>query len=135
MSNGVTIAVLAVGRKTWAEPLSSEDIALLGAVAGQAATALENARLYGQLTVKAAEIERLRQFSDSVVESLSDGLVVVDLDDRVLRWNRRLETLMGLERGRALGRRLPAIFDKAFLDSLYAARRDSPEGRRCTACR
>src|SRR5262249_11866594 len=47
----VTIAVLAVGRKAFGEPLSSEDTTLLGAVASQAATALENARLYGQLRV------------------------------------------------------------------------------------
>jgi two-component system NtrC family sensor kinase len=128
VSKEVTIAVLAVGRKARSEPLSSEDMALLGAVAGQAATALENARLYGQLRVKADEIERLHQFSDSVIESLSDGLVVVDLEDRVLRWNRRVETLVGLERGRALGRRLPAIFDKPFVERLYTARRESPGG-------
>ena len=128
ISKEATIGVLALGRKAGAEPLSSEDMTLLGAVASQAATALENARLYGQLRVKAEEIERLRQFSDSVVESLSDGLIVVDLEDRVLRWNRRLEALMDLNRGKAVGRRLPAIFDKVFLDSLYGARRDSPEG-------
>jgi PAS domain S-box-containing protein len=128
VSKELTIGVLAVGRRVGSEPLSSEDMALLGAVASQAATALENARLYGQLRDKADEIERLRQFSDSVVESLSDGLLVVDLDDRVLRWNRRLEALIGLERGRAVGRRLPAIFDKVFLDSLYAARREAPDG-------
>ena len=128
VSKDITIAVLAVGRKPRSEPLSSEDMALLGAVAGQAATALENARLYGQLRVKADEIERLRQFSDSVVESLSDGLLVVDLDDRILRWNRRLEELLGLERGRAIGRRLPAVLDKSFLETLYATRRESPEG-------
>jgi two-component system NtrC family sensor kinase len=46
----------------------------------------------------------------------------------VLRWIRRLEALAGLDRGRAIGRRLPALFDKAFLDSLYAARRDTPAG-------
>ncbi len=128
VSKEVTIAVLAIGRRPRSEPLSSEDMALLGAVAGQAATALENARLYGQLRAKADEIERLRQFGDSVVESLSDGLLVVDLDDRVMRWNRRLESLIGLERGRAVGRRLPAIFDHVFLDSLYGARRDAPQG-------
>jgi PAS domain S-box-containing protein len=128
VAKDVTIGVLALGRKAGAEPLSSEDMALLGAVAGQAATALENARLYGELQINYDEIQRLRQFSDSVVESLSDGLLVVDLDDRVMRWNRRLEALTGLERGRAVGRRLPAMFDKVFLDSLYAARRDSPEG-------
>jgi PAS domain S-box-containing protein len=128
VSKDVTIAVLAVGGKPRSEPLSTEDMALLGAVAGQAATALENARLYGQLRVKADEIERLRQFSDSVVESLSDGLLVVDLEDRILRWNRRLEQLLGLERGRAIGRRLPAVLDKVFLDTIYAARRDAPDG-------
>jgi len=126
VSKDVTIAVLAVGRRGRLEPLSSEDMALLGAVAAQAATAIENARLYSALRTQAEEVERLRQFSDSVVESLSDGLLVVDLDDRVLRWNRRLEDLMGLERGRVVGRRLSAVFDKAFLDSLYDARRESP---------
>lgn len=126
VSKDETVAVLAVGRRGRYEPLSSEDMALLGAVAGQAATAIENARLYGALRAKAEEVERLRQFSDSVVESLSDGLLVVDLDDRVLRWNRRLEDLMGLERGRVIGRRLSTIFDKPFLDSLYDARRESP---------
>jgi PAS domain S-box-containing protein len=126
VSKDVTIAVLAAGRRGRSEPLSSEDLALLGAVAGQAATAIENARLYGALRTQAAEVERLRQFSDSVVESLSDGLLVVDLEDRVLRWNRRLEDLLGLERGKAIGRRLSTIFDKQFLDSFYDARRESP---------
>ena len=49
VSKDGTIAVIALGRRPQGEPLSSEDIALIGAVAGQAATALENARLYGQL--------------------------------------------------------------------------------------
>lgn len=128
VSKEVTIGVLAVGRRAHTEPLSSEDMTLLGAVAGQAATALENARLYGQLRLKAEEIERLRQFSDSVVESLSDGLVVLDLDDRVLRWNRRLEQLFRFDRSRAIGRRLSALFPDEFVQTLLAARRDQPGG-------
>jgi PAS domain S-box-containing protein len=124
----VTIGVLAVGRRARLEPLSSEDMALLGAVASQAATALENARLYGQLRVKAEEIERLRQFSDSVVESLSDGLFVIDLDDRVLRWNRRLEQMFQFDRTRAIGRRLSALFPASLVEPLMAARRDTPDG-------
>ena len=40
---------MALGRKASTEPLSSEDMALLVAVAAQAATALENGRLYRQL--------------------------------------------------------------------------------------
>lgn len=128
VSKEVTIGVLAVGRRARYEPLSSEDMALLGAVAGQAATALENARLYGQLRVKAEEIERLRQFGDSVVESLSDGLFVIDLDDRVLRWNRRLEQLFQFDRSRAIGRRLSGLFPESFVETLLTARREQPDG-------
>jgi hypothetical protein len=128
VSKEVTIGVIAVGRRARNEPLSSEDMALLGAVASQAATALENARLYGQLRLKADEIERLRQFGDSVVESLSDGLLVIDLDDRVLRWNRRLEELFRFDRTRAIGRRLSALFPEDFVQTLLVARRDQPAG-------
>ena len=128
ISNDTTIAVLAVGRRQQGEPLSSEDMTLLGAVAAQAATALENARLYGQLSGKADEIERLRQFGDSVVESLTDGLVVIDLDERVLRWNRRMEELAGVDRGRAVGREMSKLFPKPFVETLEAARRESPAG-------
>ncbi len=128
VSNELTIGLIAVGRRPLGEPLSSEDMTLLGAVAGQAATAIENARLYSQLQAKADEVQRLHQFSDSVVESLSDGLVVVDLEDRVLRWNRRAEALTGLPRNRAAGRRLGGLFNRPFVDALASARRDAPGG-------
>jgi two-component system, NtrC family, sensor kinase len=123
-----TIAVMALGRKASAEPLSSEDMALLAAVAAQAATALENGRLYRQLTVKADELERMRQFSENILESLNDGLAVVDRDDRIVRWNRQLEELYGVRHEHAVARRLDEIFDRSFLELLRAARRDSPDG-------
>jgi PAS domain S-box-containing protein len=128
VSTDQTIAVLVLGQRPMGEPLNSEDLALLGAVAGQAATALENARLYNELSGKAIEIERLRQFSDSVVESLTDGLVVVDLDDRVLRWNRTLEQLTGVARDQAFESDLVELFSRPFVDTLQAARRESPGG-------
>ncbi|MDQ3420420.1 MAG: PDZ domain-containing protein, partial [Acidobacteriota bacterium] len=90
-----TIAVMALGRKASSEPLSSEDMALLAAVAAQAATALENGRLYRQLRMKAEEVDRMREFSENILESLNDGLVVLNREDRVVRWNRRLEELYG----------------------------------------
>jgi two-component system NtrC family sensor kinase len=123
-----TIAVLALGRRASNEPLSSEDMALLAAVAAQAATALENGRLYGQLRVKADELDRLREFSENILESLNDGLAVLNRDDRVVRWNRRLEELYGVRHERAVDQRIDEIFDESFLDTLRAARRESPEG-------
>jgi PAS domain S-box-containing protein len=123
-----TIAVLAVGRKDTGEPLSSEDTGLLAAVAGQIATALENARLYRQLHLKAIEVDRMRAFNENILESLDDGLLVVDLDDRVVRWNRALEQLYGVTRTTAAGRTLGELFDPVFVEAVRAARRDTPEG-------
>jgi len=122
------IAAMAVGRKQPGEPLSSEDLTLLVAVAGQVATAVENARLYRQVRQKADEIDRLREFSDSVLESLNEGLLVVDLADRIVRWNREMDSMYGVGRAEAVGRTLDAVFDPSFVTSLRAARRDSESG-------
>jgi two-component system, NtrC family, sensor kinase len=123
-----TIAVMALGRKASSEPLSSEDMALLAAVAAQAATALENGRLYRQLHNKADELERLREFSENILESLNDGLAVVNRDDRIVRWNRRLEELYGVRHEGAVAHRLDELFEPAFLEVLRSARRESSEG-------
>ncbi|HYS27665.1 MAG TPA: ATP-binding protein [Vicinamibacterales bacterium] len=123
-----TIAVLAVGRKDTGEPLNSEDMGLLGAVAGQIATALENARLYRQLHVKALELDRMRAFNENILESLDDGLLVLDLSDRVVRWNPAMEALSAVSKGDATGRRLDDLFDAPFVEAVRAARRDAPLG-------
>ena len=128
VSNEGTIAVLALGRKEAGEALNSEDTALLATVAGQMATALENARLYRQLHVKALELDRLRAFNENILESLDDGLLVVTLDDRIVRWNRALEHLYGVPRSEAVGQTLDRVFDPSVVEAIRAARRDSPKG-------
>jgi len=125
---GAAIAVLALGRKANDEPLNSEDLALLTAVAGQVATAIENGRLYRQLHMKAEELGRMREFNENILESLDDGLVVVDLNDRIVRWNRALERFYGVSRVAAIGQPLGAVFDRSLVDALAAARREQPNG-------
>jgi PAS domain S-box-containing protein len=123
-----TIAVLALGRKNPGVHLTSEDTALLAAVAGQIATALENARLYRQLEVKALELDRLRTFNENILESLDDGLLVVNLDDRILRWNTAFAQLYGIRRDDATGRHVTEVFDAPFVEAIRSARRDEPGG-------
>ena len=126
IAEGATIAVMALGRKESGGPLNSEDMTLLGAVAGQVAMALENGRLYGQLQTKARELDRMRQFSERIVDSLSDGLLVLDVDDRVVRWNTRVEELHGVSRGTAVGARIDDLFDADFVRRLRQARAETP---------
>jgi PAS domain S-box-containing protein len=124
----VAIAVLALGRKESDEPFNSEDLALLTAVAGQVATAIENGRLFRQLHVKAEELNRVREFNENILESLDDGLAVFDQDERIARWNHALEVLYGVTRADAIGRPLNQVFDPAFVETLRAARRENPSG-------
>jgi PAS domain S-box-containing protein len=125
---GAAIAVLALGRKDNDEPFNSEDLALLTSVAGQVATAIENGRLYRQLHLKAEELGRMREFNENILESLDEGLVVCDVDERIVRWNRALEGFYGVPRSSAIGRRLPDLFDAPFVDALRAAWRENPYG-------
>jgi PAS domain S-box-containing protein len=125
---GRAIAVLALGRKDSDEPFNSEDLALLTAVAGQVATAIENGRLYRELHLKAQELGRMRAFNDNILESLDAGLVVFDVDERIVRWNQALEDFYGVARDKAIGRFLGGIFDAHFVAALRAARAQHPEG-------
>jgi PAS domain S-box-containing protein len=125
---GSAIAVLALGRKDRGEPFNSEDLALLTAVAGQVATAIENGRLYRQLQLKAEEIGRMREFNDNILESLDDGLVVFDEEERIVRWNSALERCYGVTPSAAVGRRLVEVFDTPFVGAVRAACAENPMG-------
>ena len=125
---GAAIAVLALGRKESDEPFNSEDLALLTAVAGQVATAIENGRLYRQLHVKAEELGRMREFNDNILESLDAGLVVFDASERIVRWNRALESFYGVGRHDAIGLKLSDVFDAPFVEALRAALSERPQG-------
>ncbi len=128
VSKGVSIAVIALGRRDNGEPLTTEDVVLLTAMAGQVATSIENARLYQELHLKAAEFDRLRAFNEHILESLDDGLLVVGGDGAVVHWNHALERIHGLRRGEAVGRGLDVLFEPAVVAAVQAARAASPGG-------
>ena len=128
VSQGASIAVLALGRRDNGEPLTTEDIVLLTAMAGQVATSIENARLYRELHLKAAEFDRLRVFNEHILESLDDGLLVVGSEGAVVRWNHALERIYGLRRGEAVGRALEALFEPAVVAAVQSARAAAPNG-------
>jgi PAS domain S-box-containing protein len=104
-----TVAVLGLGKTVDGDYLSSEDVELLSTIAGYVAIAIENARLYQSLEQKAVQIERLKDFSENIVESLKIGVVTVDLEDRVESWNPQLEDLLEIPRRDAVGRTLSEV--------------------------
>jgi PAS domain S-box-containing protein len=115
---GETIAILGVGRKNGFEPLNSEEVDLLQALAGQAATAFMNGRLYHSLREKADELQALTDYNDNIIQSMDSGILVLDLEGRVVRWNRAMEALYGMRRADVLGRPLDDVLPAAFLEAL-----------------
>ncbi|MCC6368127.1 MAG: PAS domain S-box protein [Bryobacterales bacterium] len=103
---GRIIGYLAVSRTEKGDFLSSDDLDLLQSLAGYLAIAIENARLYQSLERKVEEFERLKEFSENIVESINVGILAADLEDRVESWNTQLERLTGITREQAVGRKL-----------------------------
>jgi two-component system, NtrC family, sensor kinase len=120
-----TMAVLGVGKTVDGDFLSSEDVELLFTIAGYLAIALDNANLYSSLEQKAIQIERLKDFSENIVESLNVGVLAVDLDGAVESWNTQLESLIGIQRQQAMGRKLEQVLPPELLAEILA--RDGDE--------
>ena len=115
---GRVIAYLGVSRTEDGDFLSTVDLELLTTLSGYVGIAIENAQLYNSLQRKVEENERLKEFSENIVESISVGILAADLDDRVESWNHQIERLTGISRGEAVGRTLSELFPPALIEQL-----------------
>src|SRR6266852_3646860 len=120
-----TVAVLGLGKTVDGDFLSSDDVELLFTIAGYVAIAIDNAQLYRSLEQKAVQIERLKDFSENIVESLSVGVLSVDLEGIVESWNTRMEQLFGVTRQDAVGHKLAEVLPQDLVAEI--ASRESQE--------
>jgi hypothetical protein len=119
---GRTIAYLGVGRTEDGDFLSTVDVELLATISGYVGIAIENATLYRSLQRKMEEYERLKEFSENIVESINVGILAADLDDRVESWNTQIERLTGIPRQSAVGRKLAELFPADLSDQFERVR-------------
>ncbi len=120
-SRGQVIAYFGASRTTEGDFLSSDDIELLVTLSNYVAIAIESSRLYSSLQEKVDEYERLKEFSENIVESISVGILAVGLDDCVESWNPQIEKLMGISREQAMGRPLRELFSDVMLQKFDEA--------------
>jgi len=113
------VGCLAMGKKPDGAFLSSEDWELITTISGQAALALENAYLYSRESVRTMEMQRLKDYSENIIESLTVGVAVVDEAGRVIGWNRVLEGHLGMRKEAALGKSLPEVLGPRTFAALF----------------
>jgi len=112
------IAVIGLGRSADGALLSSEDVEILRTVSGYVAVAIENSLLYQEQQERAAELELLKEFNESIVESVNVGLLAVDPDGRVTHCNSALEEMLGIRRDEAVGQLVENLFAEDFSETL-----------------
>jgi len=115
---GRMVSVIGLGRSVDGGILSSEDVEILRTVSGYVAVAIENSLLYQDQQERAAELKLLKEFNESIIESINVGLLAVDLEGRVTRLNSALEHILDLRRDAAVGRRVEDLFSEDFADTL-----------------
>jgi len=92
------------------------DVRLLATIAANVGVGIQNARLF-------AEVERQRQYLESLVAISPAAVVVMDADERVTDWNPAASELFGYSAEEALGRSV---------DELVFGDADRGEGREIT---
>jgi two-component system, NtrC family, sensor kinase len=115
---GRMVSVIGLGRSSDGALLSSEDVEILRTVSGYVAVAIENSLLYTDQQERAAELKLLKEFNESIIESINVGLLAVDLDGRVTRLNSAFEHILDLRRDAAVGKRVEELFSEDFADTL-----------------
>jgi len=116
---GHMVAVIGLGRSADGALLSSEDVEILRTVSGYIAVAIENSVLYQEQQRRAAELELLKEFNESIVESINVGLMAVDLEGRITRLNSAFEEIVATDRAELIGQHVETLFADDFTDTLH----------------
>jgi len=111
---GKMVAVIGLGRGVDGSLLSSEDLEILQTVSGYVAVAVDNSLLYEEQAKRAGELALLKEFNESIVESVNVGLLAVDGNGIVTRCNTTFEEMLELSREQVVGKLVINLFDENF---------------------
>jgi diguanylate cyclase (GGDEF)-like protein/PAS domain S-box-containing protein len=98
-SRGRTVGALGMCRDDGRPPYSDEDVLFLQAVADVVAVGIDLDQL---LTDSTTTLDELRRQSE-LVNHVSDAVIVLDADQRVLSWNAAAERIYGYSPGEVVG--------------------------------
>jgi PAS domain S-box-containing protein len=122
IGHGQVLGLLALGPKKGGDVFSGEDMDILRTVSRQMGPLIENIHLVTRLRQYAAELEKrveartaelfdAKERVEAVLSSVGDGVVVTDLDGKILTVNQAFEDQSGFPAGEAIGQPLFALLN------------------------
>lgn len=105
------VGILFLGEKLSGEPYSPDDLELLLNMASEAGIAIENAKLYRDIT-------QTRDYLSNLIQKSGDAIVTLDPKGSVLTLNEGAKNIFGYEEAEAVGRRPFGISDNVFQELL-----------------
>ena len=113
------IGCLGMGKKVDNTFLTSEDWEIMTTISSPVALALENAYLYSQARIRALELERLKDYSENIIESLTVGVAVLDQKGKIIGWNRVLEDTLSRKKEDVLNKSLIKVLGPKNYSALF----------------
>jgi PAS domain S-box-containing protein len=113
------VGCLGMGKKADDTFLTSDDWDLLKTISSPVALALENAYLYSQAHIRALELERLKDYSENIIESLTVGVAVLDQRGKIIGWNRVLEETFGKRKEDVMNQNLIGILGEENFSAIF----------------
>ncbi len=112
------IGVLGIDNRSSGRPFSEYHIGLVSALAGYAAIAIQNARLYER-----SEIERNKL--ETLLRRIADGIIVVDQEGRIMLVNQTVRQIFNIQDEQPTGKRVSDVIRSQDLLDLLDKRRAS----------
>lgn len=97
------LGVILLGRLAHREVFAAADEKLLMALVGQAAIAIENARLFDDVRRQRDAIAEMKSYMDSIFASITSGVITTDVESLITTLNRAAERILGVRAEEAIG--------------------------------
>lgn len=110
------------------EDFTQRDFDVLTIVANQAAAAIQNADMYKVVELRAEAIARMKDYLTSILESMTNGVMSLELDGRVALCNAVMENMLGVPPSELLGSTVEGVLEPAVADQITKLFREALAG-------
>ena len=115
-ARGRQFGALTLGLSDQARTFDDDDVALGVELSGRAALAIDNARLYNEVSEANGRLERQFEFSDAIVRNIAEGILVVDHAGTMTYSNPVAEQLLGCTGAQLVGQNAHATMHVSSTD-------------------